>query len=225
LRSHRTGRTPAFSGSFLPDERQIASSGFTASWKIPHLARSVPEAWSLSEVGLERLLPYAFGVRLVAPVDFYSLVNRAVKYAILFVTLAFMAVFCLELVSKRQVHPVQYVFTGIALVFFYVLLLSFAEHLGFTLAYVLASAATAAMLATYVGAARDSAPQGFVMMLVFSLTYAILYLVQQLEDYALLAGSIVGFLALTVLMFVTLRVDWSGAQNSPLQPAPRRESQ
>jgi inner membrane protein len=209
---------PSFSGSFLPDERRIASSGFTASWKIPHLARSVPEAWSLSEAGLERLLPYAFGVRLVAPVDFYSLVNRAVKYAVLFVALAFMAVFCLELVSECQVHPVQYVFTGVALVFFYVLLLSFAEHLGFTLAYLLASIATAAMLASYVGAALGSVQQGLVMMIVFSITYAILYLVLQLEDYALLAGSIVGFIALTIVMFATLRVDWSGARD----PTPTR---
>ena len=55
--------------------------------------------------------------------------------------MAFMAVFCLELVSRRRVHPVQYLFTGIAMVFFYVLLLSLAEHLGFARAY-LASLAT-----------------------------------------------------------------------------------
>ena len=75
--------------------------GFTAAWRIPHLARSVPEAWSLAETGLERLQPYAFGVTLIDPVDFYSLVNRAAKYGIMFVAMAFMAVFCLEIVSGR----------------------------------------------------------------------------------------------------------------------------
>lgn len=203
---------PSFAGAFLPDERQVSAAGFSASWKIPHLARSVPEAWSLADAGLERIAPYAFGVRMIAPVDFYSLVNRAAKYAVLFVALAFMAVFCLELSSPRRAHPVQYLFTGIALVFFYVLLLSLAEHLGFALAYLLASAATAIMLAVYVGAALGSRREGAAMLVVFAVTYGVLYMVLQLEDYALLAGALVGFVALTVVMFATLRVDWSGAR-------------
>jgi inner membrane protein len=178
----------------------------------------VPEAWSLAETGLERLQPHAFGVALIDPVDFYSLVNRAAKYGILFVALAFMAVFCLEIVSGRPVHPVQYLFTGIALVFFYVLLLSLAEHLGFARAYLAASTATGAMLAIYVGAAMSSAMRGLVMLAVFAATYGILYLILQLEDYALLAGAMLGFAALTAVMFVTLRVDWSG---SAARPAPR----
>src|SRR5262249_26650111 len=82
---------PSFSGAFLPDERQVTNTGFTAAWKIPRLARSVPEAWSLAETGLERLQPFAFGVQMIDPVDFYSLINRAAKYAIMFVALAFMA--------------------------------------------------------------------------------------------------------------------------------------
>jgi inner membrane protein len=202
---------PSFSGAFLPDARQVTAQGFTASWKIPHLARSVPEAWSLGDGGIERLQPFAFGVTMVDPVDFYSLVNRAAKYGIMFLALAYMAVFCLELVSQRSVHPVQYLFTGVALMFFYVLLLSLAEHLGFTQAYLTASTATGVMLAIYVGAALSSVTRGVVMLVVFAVTYAILYLIMLLQDYALLAGATLGFVALTVMMFVTLRVDWSGA--------------
>jgi inner membrane protein len=201
---------PSFSGAFLPDDRAVTTAGFTAAWNVPHLARSVPDAWSLLDGGLERLQPYSFGVTMIDPVDFYSLVNRASKYGIMFVALAFMAVFCLELISGRQVHPVQYLFTGISLVFFYVLLLSLAEHLGFTQAYLAASVATAAMLAVYVGAAMTSVVSALVMLMVFAATYVILYLILQLEDYALLAGAVLGFLALAIVMFVTLRVDWSG---------------
>jgi inner membrane protein len=206
---------PSFSGAFLPDERRIGPQGFTAAWRIPHLARSVPEAWSLTEAGLERLQPHAFGVTMIDPVDFYSLVNRAAKYGIMFVALGFMAVFCLELVSVRRVHAVQYLFTGLALVFFYVLLLSLAEHLGFTLAYLAASVATGAMLSLYVGLALSSAARGLIMLAVFAAIYVILFLILQLEDYALLAGAILGFVALTTVMFVTLRVDWSGAAARP----------
>jgi inner membrane protein len=209
---------PSFSGAFLPDDRQVTTAGFTAAWKVPHLARSVPDAWSLTDAGLERLQPYSFGVAMIDPVDFYSLVNRAAKYGIMFVALAFMAVFCLELISGRNVHPVQYLFTGISLVFFYVLLLSLAEHLGFTQAYLAASIATGAMLAVYVGTAMTSVISGLVMLMVFATTYVILYLILQLEDYALLAGAVLGFLALAIVMFVTLRVDWSGA---PARAVPR----
>lgn len=201
---------PSFAGVFLPDERRVAPTGFEANWKVPHLARSVPEAWVLSDGGIERLQPYFFGVTMVDPVSFYSLVNRAVKYGAMFVALVFMAVFCLELVSARRVHAVQYLFTGITLVFFYVLLLSLSEHIGFSLAYLVAAIATGTMLAVYVGAAMSSAARGFVILAVLALVYAILYLILQLEDYALLAGSVLGFVALTTVMFATLRVDWSG---------------
>jgi inner membrane protein len=210
---------PSFSGAFLPDERQVTAAGFTAAWKVPHLARSVPDAWSLTDAGLERLQPYAFGVMMIDPIDFYSLVNRAAKYGIMFAALVFMAVFCLELTSGQHLHPVQYLFTGISLVFFYVLLLSLAEHLGFTQAYLAASIATGAMLAMYVGAAMRSVVTGMVMLVVFAATYVILYLILQLEDYALLAGAILGFFALTSVMFATLRVDWSGGS---ARAVPRR---
>jgi len=207
---------PSFSGAFLPNDRRVTAAGFTAAWKVPHLARSVPDAWSLTDEGLERLQPYAFGVVMIDPVDFYSLVNRAAKYGIMFAALAFMAVFCLELTSRRHLHPVQYLFTGISLVFFYVLLLSLAEHLGFTQAYLVASIATGAMLAMYVGAAMSSVVTGMVMLSVFAATYVMLFLILQLEDYALLAGAILGFLALTSIMFATVRVDWSGGSSRPV---------
>jgi inner membrane protein len=126
-----------------------------------HLARSVPEAWALHQGGLQQLQQYAFGVRMISPVDFYSLVTRAVKYGIQFLALAFMAVFCIELTSRRRVHPVQYLFTGLAMAFFYVLLLSLAEHVGFALAYLAASLATGLMLAVYVGAAFRSFFKGW----------------------------------------------------------------
>lgn len=212
-------RHPSFSGAFLPDERTISAEGFAASWRIPHLARSVPEAWSATEAGIERLSPFAFGVRFVEPVDFYSLVNRATKYGLMFLTLVFMAVFCLELIDKRPVHPVQYVFTGIALVFFFVLLLSLAEHIGFGGAYLVAATANSAMLAAYVGAALGKRRSAGIIFAVLVVTYALLYLVLRLEDYALLAGALLGFVALTFVMFATLRVDWSGGKADAPSPS------
>lgn len=201
---------PNFSGAFLPIERAVKADGFSAKWRVPHLARSVPQAWSVTDGGLDRFLIYQFGVSLHQPVDFYALVMRAVKYAVLFLAVAFMAVFVLELTAKARVHPVQYVFVGLAMIFFYVLLLSLAEHLGFTPAYVIASAATGGMLATYVAKSLESVRSGLLMAALFALLYGFLYLVLRQEDYALLTGALLGFVALTAVMFATLKVDWSG---------------
>ncbi len=200
---------PSFSGAFLPAEREVRADGFKASWKVPHLARSVPPAWELGNDDLRALSPYMFGVDYYAPVDFYDMVERAVKYALLFLALGFMGVFILELLSKRRVHPVQYLFVGLAMVFFYVLLLSLSEHIGFSPAYLVASAATGGMLSLYVGKALRSMRSGLAMLALFLATYGFLYFILQLEDYALLAGALLGFSALTAVMFATIDIEWS----------------
>lgn len=206
---------PSFTGAFLPVERSVSGTGFTAKWRVPHLARSVPNAWMLSDGGFDRFSAHLFGVNFYQPLDFYDLVTRALKYGILFLAAGFMGVFVLELLSQRRVHAVQYFLVGLAMVFFYVLLLSLSEHIGFTPAYVVASAATGGMLSLYVSKALASARSGLIMAGLFALLYGFLYLILRLEDYALLAGATLGFVALTAVMFATLKVDWSGLGTPP----------
>lgn len=202
---------PGFTG-FLPVSRTITADGFQASWSVPYLARDVPQAWAGSPqtMLLDRFASDSLGVNLFVPVDFYSLVERALKYGFLFVAAAFAGVFVLELLSGRRVHPIQYIFVGLAIVIFYVLLLSFSEHIGFAPAYLVASGATGAMIAAYVGMALQSLGRGLIMLGIFALLFGLLYMILQLEDYALLAGSIAAFTLLTATMFATLRVNWSG---------------
>jgi inner membrane protein len=209
---------PSFMGAFLPTERSVTDTGFSASWRVPHLARSVPNAWMLGEQDLGRFHPYLFGVTFYDPVDFYDLMTRAVKYGVLFLSLTFMGVFVLELLSGKRVHPVQYLFVGIAMVFFYVLLLALAEHIGFTVAYLAAAGATGGMLSLYVGKVLESPWRGLLMLALFIVAYAFLYLILKLEDYALLAGALLGFAALAAVMFTTLKVDWSSAAQRPGAP-------
>ena len=156
-------RDPSFMGAFLPNDRVLNPASFAARWQIPHLARSVPQSWSLSDQELERMHPYAFGVRFIVPVDFYQLVSRAAKYAMMFLATAFMAVFLLEIGSPRHVHPVQYLFVGLTMIFFYVLLLSLAEQIGFLWAYLIAAVATGGLLSLYVWRAQQSLNKGLVM--------------------------------------------------------------
>jgi len=203
--------SPSFQGAFLPSEREIRPNGFVASWKVPQLARSIPAAWLLSEAGPERLSSDVFGVSLVDPVNSYVRLGRAVKYGILLIATAFMAVFCLEMLAVQRLHPVQYLLTGIALIFFYILLLSLSEHMGFDIAYGLGASAMVLMVASYVGGVMRSLRRGLVMAVVLSALMVILYFTLCLEDYALLVGSLLGIVALGVTMFATLRVNWSGA--------------
>ncbi len=166
---------PSFSGAFLPETRDIRADGFTASWRVPHLARSVPQVWSLAgpspQFQLNQFGPYQFGVQFYVPIDYYDLVNRAAKYGIMFLAVAFMAVFVLELTSGKRVHPVQYVLVGLAMILFYALLLSLAEHVGFPLAYLIASAATGGHALAVCGAmhypARRRASSCFASFLFF----------------------------------------------------------
>ena len=153
---------------------------------------------------------------MISPVDFYILVTRAVKYGIQFLALAFMAVFCLELMSERRVHPMQYLSPASPWCSSMCSCCHWRSTWASRWPTLAASVATGLMLAVYVGAALQSVLKGLVMAAVFAATYGILYLILQLEDYALLAGAILGFVALAVVMFVTLRVDWSGGAARPL---------
>jgi inner membrane protein len=210
---------PSFTG-FLPVSRTISGEGFSANWSVPYLARDVPQAWAGAPqtIALDRFMSKDLGVNLFMPVDFYSLVERALKYGFLFVAAAFGGVFVLELLSGRRVHPVQYIFSGLAIVIFYVLLLSLSEHIGFSPAYLAASGATGAMISAYVGMALHSLKRGLTMLGIFGVLFGLLYMILQLEDYALLAGSIAAFVLLTTTMFATLRVNWAG-DNGETRPA------
>ena len=210
---------PSFTG-FLPVSRTMSGQGFSANWSVPYLARDVPQAWTGAPqaIVLDRFVGKDLGVDLFVPVDFYALVERALKYGFLFVAAAFGGVFVLEVLSGRRVHPIQYIFVGIAIVIFYVLLLSLSEHIGFSAAYLAASLATGVMISAYVGMAMESLRRWLTMLGIFGVLFGLLYMILQLEDYALLAGSVAGFVLLTATMFATLRVNWSG-DNEEVRPA------
>jgi inner membrane protein len=213
---------PSFFGSFLPESRSVEATGFNAAWKVPDLARPVPQTLSSVDAVLYGFSDATLGVRFLDPVDFYALVDRAVKYGILFLAVAFGGVFAMELASRGRFHPVQYVFVGVAAVLFYVLLLALAEVIGFTPAYAVAAAALVAQLAAYVGVALSSRNAGLAMAAILAVALALLYALLQLQAYALLVGSVAAFVVLTAAMFLTLRVDWTGGR-AVLPPPPPSE--
>ena len=210
---------PSFEGGSLPVERRVGQSGFEATWRTMNLGRGFPASWtSPQEVTRERLASSAMGVSFLSPVDTYRTNERAVKYQLLFLGLTFAAFVLFELLAPLRIHPVQYLLVGFALCLFYLLLLSFSEHFGFTRAYAIAAADVVALVTAYVRfvlrkGSRAVALGGFLAVL-----YAFLFVLLQIQDYALLVGSIGLSLLLGGVMWFTRHVDWY-ALGSPPQPS------
>jgi len=154
-----------------------------------------------------------FGVSFVQPVDHYQKTERALKYGLLFVLLTFTVFLLWELLRNLRLHPVQYLLIGAALVVFYLLLLSLTEHMRFAIAYGVAAGATIALVAGYAASALATGVRGALGIGTWlSALYGVLFVLLQLEDVALLVGSVFVFLMLALVMFLTRRIDWSGAR-------------
>lgn len=152
----------------------------------------------------------AVAISLIEPVDLYSQVDRAIKYGFLFIGFTFVAFLMFDIIAGARVAPAEYLLTGIALVLFFVLLLAFAEVIGFTFAYMLASAAIIGLLAFYSAAVLKSWKRARFLAAMLIGLYALLYVLLNLEAYSLLIGSVLMFFALAGVMYMTRSIDWSG---------------
>jgi inner membrane protein len=206
---------PSFGGGYLPDTYVIGPDGFEADWSVPYVARSYPQSWNYSDQGIAPLFGKSVKVGFVEEADSYQLVSRSAKYAILFLATGFLAVFLLEVRAGTRVHAVQYVLFGFGLVIFYVLLLAFAEIIGFAAAYAVAGGAVASLNGGYVAAIFGSVRRGLFAALSLLGLYAVLYVILQVAAYALVVGAVIAFGVLGVTMFATRSVDWSGTPDGP----------
>lgn len=200
---------PSFSGSFLPDRHDVATDGFTATWTVPNLARSFPQTGredTIAPMRRDALL----GLRLIEENDFYQKAFRASKYALLFISLTFLTIFLIERGAPHAAHPVHYVFVGLAQSMFVLLMVSYAEHFGFDTAYILSAAVTICVLSLYTRLGMKFGKRSWLMSLSLMILYGLFYMILQSADFALLAGSTVGFSALVLTMFATRDEDWTG---------------
>lgn len=205
-----TWANPSFQGAFLPVQRTVTPAGFKAVWQVSYYGRGVPQAWTSSENAgaADGLARSAFGVNLVTPVDSYRLVERALKYGVLFVVLLFTGFFLFETLARLRIHPLQYLLIGAALCIFYLSLLALSELTAFGCAYLAAAGAALTLVAGYSAAVLGSRRRAAAIGLELALIYGFLYTTLQLQDYALVFGSVGLFAALAVVMFVTRRVNW-----------------
>jgi len=193
-------KDPSFQGAFLPSKRDVREDGFTASWNVHELQRNIENTWFGKKK--EKAAPL-FGVKLIQVNDVYQRILRVIKYAILFISFTFAAVFISERVIGTAIHPIQYLLTGVASLFFYVFLLSLSEHLNFNMSYGITSSVITILIAAYAKAIFRSMKMAYTMGGISSLLYLFLFGTLQLEDYALLMGSWGLLLILAVVMYLT----------------------
>ncbi|MDG4560632.1 MAG: cell envelope integrity protein CreD [Candidatus Competibacter sp.] len=198
---------PSFYGQFLPESRQVSDAGFSAAWSTTRLATNMLHQL-FEHLRNNRPLDTLIGVRFVDPTDSYTQTDRAIKYGLLFIGLTFAAFFLFEVLKRLAIHPFQYGLAGTALVLFYLLLLSLSEHVGFGIAYAIATAGCVALLAYYLSHVLDSLGWGLGFGALIGAVFGILYVLISLEDLALLAGSVTLFGALALVMTLTRKVDW-----------------
>ncbi len=199
--------TPSFDGEFLPQTREIDKAGFSARWKVLDLNRSFGQAIRSDDGNaVNQMASSRFGVRFIQVVDQYQQNMRSVKYGILIVLLTFVAVFFIELLQKKPVNPFQYVLVGLALVLFYSLLLSMSELLGFNFAYLAAAVMTILLIMFHMGSILKSRKNGFLIGALLAFLYLFIFILIQMESYALLVGSLGLFAILAVIMYYSKKV-------------------
>ncbi|MCP1618957.1 inner membrane protein [Pseudomonas sp. SLBN-26] len=201
---------PSFVGEFLPAEREVREDGFTARWQTSFFATDLQQALAdcAYEDRCQAFNSRVFGVSFVDPVDQYLKSDRAIKYALLFICLTFAGFFLVEVLKRINVHPVQYGLVGLALAFFYLLLLSLSEHLAFGLAYALSASACVLLVGIYVSSVLHSWVRGGGFTAGLAALYGMLYGLLSAEDYALLMGSLLVFGLLACVMVLTRKLDW-----------------
>lgn len=227
---------PSFNGGFLPEDRDVQDSSFTAEWNIPSFARKLPQQWigqsqiydfqdlALSEETIDylpELNPNAthnsylvstdmdmIQVNFLPEVNNYQKTSRVAKYGILVIILTFASLFFTEIIKKQRIHLIQYILIGAAMVLFYSLLLAFSEHFGFNSAYLISGGATILLITSFIYMITKNRNTALLFAGILGLFYTFIYVLMQLRDYSLIVGTIGIFIILAVLMRVSTKVNW-----------------
>lgn len=198
--------SPSFGGFQSPVSRNVTPKGFTATWKVLHFNRPFAQDFFGKLPNLDQ---YSCQTDFITPVDEYQQNERASKYGFLVIGLTFLLFFLIQAISKINIHIFQYTMIGIALVMFYTLLISITEHSSFSTAYIIAGSSVVAMITLYSISILKNKKFPLFIGAALTLLYSFIYVIIQLEDYALLVGSIGLFLILAAVMYFSRKIEWN----------------
>lgn len=205
--------TPSFAGNFLPSTREVTETGFTAEWKVVAQNRNYAQLITGEDYKNQHAISQSeVGVNLLVPVTQYQQTTRSIKYAVLIILLTFIGVLFVEMTQHKNIHAFQYLLVGLALILFYSLLVSISEHLGFGLSYLIAAAMTTTLITAYIYGVVRIGSTALCIGALLAILYTYVYVLLQLETYALLSGSVGLFVILAAVMRYSLKMEWTGSR-------------
>jgi inner membrane protein len=195
-----------FIGEFLPyNSDKISNDGFNARWKVLDINRPFSQHY-FNEI--PDLKEYVSGVNFLIPVDEYQKSERSAKYGFLVISLTFLIFFLIQTMSKIAIHPFQYLMIGIALTMFYTLLISISEHSTYLQAYLIAGISVVSLITIYSKSILKTTKFSVFIGVSLTALYIFIFVIIQLENYALLVGSVGLFIILAAVMFASRKIDW-----------------
>ncbi|NJN26831.1 MAG: cell envelope integrity protein CreD [Cyclobacteriaceae bacterium] len=223
-------KDPSFIDAFPTKSSEISGAGFKATWQVLHFNRNFPQSWIGTKYyvdqSIDQSTPYEiavrpsaneqkidigaskFGVNLLVAADHYQKSMRTSKYAVLIIALSFLIFFLIEITQRYRIHPFQYILVGLTLLVFYTLLLSISEHLGYNAAYWISSLSVIALIASYAVSVLGNRRMASLLAASLLFIYSFIFIIIQIETYALLVGSIGLFVILALTMYFTRKISW-----------------
>lgn len=195
---------PSFNGFMLPSSRTVTDDGFEATWKISSLNRNDVDQVFYSDGELK---PFqTIGTKLLIKGGQYTQTDRGLKYAFLVILLSLGAVLVAEMCVKSEINILNYFLIGAALVLFYLMLLSFGEWCGFTMAYFLSAILIIGMITLYLKAIVKKNSVAMAVCSFMALVDVFIYVLLSIASMSLLVGTIGLFVMLGIAMFFSLRM-------------------
>ena len=190
-------QSPGFIGDILPEKRNISDDNFSAEWN-----------WNKFNNDVQSV-----GVDLCITAGTYQQVERCFTYATFFLIVFFFTLLVAELITKVNIHPLQYLVASVAPVLFYLMTLAFSEKFGFTIGYTLSAAIIVTMVTVYAMKFIGKMLPALIIGTVFAGSYLMNFVILRMEDLALISGTIVLAIILGVLMALTGKINRKQADN------------
>lgn len=146
--------------------------------------------------------------QFIEPVNIYTQTDRAIKYGIMIIIITFGCFFLFEVLKSLKIHPIQYALVAMAQGVFFVLLLSISEYYAFAWAYLVAAIACISLITWYLYFVVQGYKAALLFGLLLSTLYGMMYLLLQSSGKTFLFGSILSFILIACVMFITRHVNW-----------------